>query len=468
MSRLFVLAIFMLWMSWQATRGGSDPAAPAHVPLFLGGLLALVMASGTLSLALARRVVRAGLDRSAGALNRLMLTSRGVVVVWYGVGLWAMGWGDAVDAAVAWIIPQALSDAALLLPGAALGTAPALLAFAGLIAAQHPAERAIREQSLLLLLDRDLPVHAPPSLRQALLAGVRLQILFTAAPVLLILLLRDAAAAALRLAAIDPGPEIEAALLLACAGVVYVLAPELLRRILRTSPLPDSELRDRLSAMFDRIGLRCRDILLWQTNGLMSNAAVMGIVPRWRYVLLSDLLVETLTDEQIEATFAHEAGHVAHRHMAWYLLLVVAYILASVLIEQALLVAAPGLMEDDRLGALSSVAGMAVFFALLGVVSRRFERQADLFAARATGSDGAGEPHIARALLRVAIVNNLPVHARDFFHGSIASRVDWLRDAGDDAQAVDRFDRAMGRLRWAILAVVLFGAGTLIGLFASA
>ena len=41
-------------------------------------------------------------------------------------------------------------------------------------------------------------------------------------------------------------------------------------------------------------------------------------LPHVRYILLSDLLLERMDDEQIEAVFAHEVGHVVHRHMAWY------------------------------------------------------------------------------------------------------------------------------------------------------
>ena len=49
----------------------------------------------------------------------------------------------------------------------------------------------------------------------------------------------------------------------------------------------------------------------------MANAAVIGLLPGWRYVLLSDRLIETMTDAEIEAVFAHELGHIVHNHMAW-------------------------------------------------------------------------------------------------------------------------------------------------------
>ena len=76
--------------------------------------------------------------------------------------------------------------------------------------------------------------------------------------------------------------------------------------------------------------MRYRDILLWKTEYNMGNAAVMGFVPRLRYILMSDLLLETMTDEQIEAVFAHELGHVVHRHMSWYVVFMVVLVLLNV------------------------------------------------------------------------------------------------------------------------------------------
>ena len=36
-----------------------------------------------------------------------------------------------------------------------------------------------------------------------------------------------------------------------------------------------------------------------------------------------------MTDEQIEAVFAHEVGHIVHRHMMWYLVLIVLLMLRT-------------------------------------------------------------------------------------------------------------------------------------------
>ena len=38
---------------------------------------------------------------------------------------------------------------------------------------------------------------------------------------------------------------------------------------------------------------------------------------------MSDALLESLSDRQIEAVFAHEVGHGRHRHLWWYMAMAV-------------------------------------------------------------------------------------------------------------------------------------------------
>ena len=97
--------------------------------------------------------------------------------------------------------------------------------------------------------------------------------------------------------------------------VLLGLFPVLLRHVWRTRPLEAGPLRTRLEAAAARHGFRIRDILVWQTNSMVVNAAVAGFLPRLRYVFLTDGLLEWLDDEEIEAVFGHELGHVRHRHV---------------------------------------------------------------------------------------------------------------------------------------------------------
>jgi hypothetical protein len=70
-----------------------------------------------------------------------------------------------------------------------------------------------------------------------------------------------------------------------------------------------------------------------------------------------------------------------------------------------------------------------------------------------------GAALFASALERVAIVNNIPVAARSWCHGSIASRMRTLTSMSADPSHTHRFDRFMGRLYVTMIALlVLCGA----------
>ena len=124
----------------------------------------------------------------------------------------------------------------------------------------------------------------------------------------------------------------------------------------------------------------------------MGNAAVMGLVSHFRYILLSDLLLETMSDEQIEAVFAHEVGHVVHKHLIWSIAL-----LATLMFG----ISGPGQWLADHSEFLQKYPwatetvqtvmflgiGVGLFALVFGFVSRRLERQADVFAARTIEED---------------------------------------------------------------------------------
>src|SRR5688572_11863411 len=330
---------------------------------------------------LARRVTSANLDRSLRRFGKMMLAARFMVPAWFAVGLFVLGWG-------AFVHQFANTWAPFQLPGLLIGTSPAFLVWTGLWWSQYPAEHALREHNLLDQLESGLPVYAPPTFREYFTANLRLQVLFTIVPVLAIIFLRDVLAVALRpMAGSAVSEAIEFTTMLLSTALVFLLAPELLRRVLQTQPLPDSPLRRRLERLCRRVGMRYRDILLWRTQNNMGNAAVMGIFPHVRYILLSDLLLERMDDEQIEAVFAHEVGHVMHRHMAWYVVVILIFTLGLMAVEQLAQRfvppdAVPQGVPPELLNVLSVIGALVAFLVFFGFLSRRFERQADVSAAR--------------------------------------------------------------------------------------
>jgi STE24 endopeptidase len=478
MSRVLLLILFILWMAWkQDIPLNADSWRPAEVGVYLAWYGVLVGVMRLWSRWVSRQIHRGNISRHLRRFTRAMFFSRVGVVVWLGWGLFGLGWGDFVldvmGPAGRWSIQT---------PAALVGVLPALLAWAGLWWSQYPADRALREQSLLSALENGLPVYSPPGLRSYLKANLRLQMLFTVVPVVMLLAAHDL----LMVAVLEPlritpqeRPWLNFGLLLVASGGIFVIAPEILRWVLHTQPLADSPLRRRMEELCRRHKMRYRDILLWRTDHNMGNAAVMGVIPRFRYVLLSDLVLQTMTDEQIEAVFAHELGHVVHRHMLWYLLFVLIFMFALI---------GPGQWVESHLSfhwlghwvsrdvaqklveLVLLVGAGATFLLSFGYVSRRFERQADVFAARTMQGEAMAPmdrdsrshvgAHGARifqsALHRVAVINNIPVAARSWCHGSIASRMDYLENLSQNPQRTWAFDRLMSRLYLAMILGLIF------------
>ena len=106
---------------------------------------------------------------------------------------------------------------------------------------------------------------------------------------------------------------------LALMGVmVLVLAPAFVRLAWPTRSLPPARCATGWNTWRDRVGFRCTDILVWDTNQVVVNAGVTGSLPWFRYVLLTDALVENLSPYEVAAVFGHEIGHIAHRHLVYF------------------------------------------------------------------------------------------------------------------------------------------------------
>lgn len=267
------------------------------------------------------------------------------------------------------------------------------------------------------------------------------------------------------------------AILAVLAAMVFVLSPLMLRFIWRTKRLPASALRSRLEETCRRMGLRYRDILIWQSHGAMVNAAVMGLLPQIRYILLSDGLLEHLTQEQVEAVFGHEAGHVREHHIAYYMIFAIGSMMAVSLGADWLLVHAR--LSEDTVELM--VAGMVamIWFVAFGWISRRFERQADLHGVRCL--DGAlpqcllpcwqhnitPEPHVGErmcttaahvfssALESVAALNGVSKFARSWRHSSIASRQDFVRQAAFYPETLRGFERMVRHIKAGLLVITI-------------
>jgi STE24 endopeptidase len=253
----------------------------------------------------------------------------------------------------------------------------------------------------------------------------------------------------------------------AAAGVVLLMGaiisvPLILRVFLGLRPLPPGPLRDRLETTALRLRFRFNDILVWNTRRSVANAMVSGAIPWLRYVVLTDLLLDRLTPEEVEAVFGHEVGHIKHHHMPLYIV----FFLGSValltglwkfcegFLEPLAAMTGPGTLDAAGWAATAEIAAgpvllamvSAYVFVVFGFLSRRCERQADLYGCRAVSAAA-----FISALEKVADLNGIPRHKVGWLvswqHPTIAQRVAFIENLRDNPALEPSFQRSLLKLK---------------------
>ena len=76
--------------------------------------------------------------------------------------------------------------------------------------------------------------------------------------------------------------------------LLILFMPLLIKPILGLKSMPAGPTRDRLEAVGRRLHFRCSDFLVWPTHGAAANAMIVGLLPRVRYVIFTDRILEEL------------------------------------------------------------------------------------------------------------------------------------------------------------------------------
>jgi STE24 endopeptidase len=281
--------------------------------------------------------------------------------------------------------------------------------------------------------------------------------------------------------------------------IIFLFMPWVVRLLLGLKPLPDGPLRDRLLAASKRLNFRCSNVLFWNTRKGMANAMVIGLLPWVRYVVFTDRLLEEFSEDEIEAVFGHEVGHVKHHHMLYYLGFLTASVAVLGLAGSTFAVQAIATLRSalspETLAYLEQtftfesrqylqviplvVVMLGYIFVVFGFLSRRCERQADIFGCRAVscahpdcwthgpreelvpGGRGlclTGIRTFIGALEKVALVNGIsrdrPGFLQSWQHSTIARRVEFLQDMLLDPTLEARFQRRVHLVKWGLFAAL--------------
>lgn len=161
----------------------------------------------------------------------------------------------------------------------------------------------------------------------------------------------------------------------------------------KLTPLPDGELRRAIAAYAGVAGFRLDNTYVMDGSKRSTKAgAFFSGLGRQKKVVLLDTLIERHPADEVVAVVAHEVGHARLRHLPWLLLANVTSVtltlyFLSLVVDSAALSRALG--ADGQVLALNLLAFGLLFTpvttalgVLLNALSRRFEFQADAFAAR--------------------------------------------------------------------------------------
>jgi Zn-dependent protease with chaperone function len=236
--------------------------------------------------------------------------------------------------------------------------------------------------------------------------------------------------------------------LIVVATAVFV--PVFLKWLFAGRSMPPSEMRSRLEALCERAGFTCRDILVWRMErARILNAGIMGVVPRYRYVLFSDALLDSLSPAECEAVLAHEIGHSKHKHVLVYL----AFTLGFVALAYVVLALLPQGFRSEFLFGMPVLGTLVLvyFRFLFGYLSRTFERQSDVYAAGLVGTPAP----LVLALEKIALMSGDIRELKSWRHDSVAARVRRLSEIGYDEEAQERYNRKVGRVVRAVAIAVV-------------
>ncbi len=378
--------------------------------------------------------------------------------------LLGLAWYVAAMVSGGWVVEASAIADGLPLGPELLVVIPPVAFLAALWWSLHPLEVRVREAMLFRQLASGAPVHEIPTRVQFVSGLIRHQVLLVVMPMLLVSLWDDLVTLAGTRLTAPWWHAVEPAVRWAGLAGVLLLSPVVLKAVWSTILIRGGPLAEQMHDMCRHHGVRIRGPYLWRTHGAMVNGAVLGAFWPMRYLLLTDALLERLDSLQVEGVLAHEVAHVKRRHLPWLAVSVAACVLAAGWIASIGLHVAAVDDADGVVGMSVSLAMLAFAALAFGWVSRRFEWQADAFAAAhlsATRAASVVTPLAASvmesALGRVAELNGVPVARFSFRHGSILDRQRRLNALIGVDLARLPIDRSVQRIKLVSLVVGLLG-----------
>ncbi len=225
--------------------------------------------------------------------------------------------------------------------------------------------------------------------------------------------------------------------------VLAVFAPVLMVRLWDCEPFPQTELRDKIVGFCRAQGVKFRGVYSWNAmNKGLVTAGVVGLIAPFRYLLITPGLLNILDDDEVLAVVSHEVGHVKKKHMFFYILFFLSFVVLvySALYHLLKLVLNSNfglelLLESGSgfLNTFVSLFSLLVFILsfvlyvrfVFGFFMRNFERQADLYCFES----GIDPHHMISSFNKLGRIVGDDGSRTNWHHFNIPQRIEFLRDA---------------------------------------
>ncbi len=195
----------------------------------------------------------------------------------------------------------------------------------------------------------------------------------------------------------------------------------------------DEQRQARLSRLAAGAGAPVHGRVMPARARKVANAMNLGWLPGLRYVVVTDYLLDGLTEEETDAVLAHELGHARHHDTLARLLLSYTFLIPPSLFLASLADSAPGAYQACVFAVFAVF--MLAFRRLFGALAIRQELAADELAARIVGAAA-----LSRALTRLTELNAIKADTsrrwdRTVGHPGMATRTARLAGALGEASA---------------------------------
>ena len=248
--------------------------------------------------------------------------------------------------------------------------------------------------------------------------------------------------------------------------LVLLFFPPLVKRLWNCNDLQEGPLKDHLLSFCRRQKFEATLCVWTLYEGRLITAAILGMIPGLRYILLTPALMQNLNMGELEAVMTHEIGHVKYRHLLLYVLLIGGFSLVAGLLAEPLLyfslsadwifsLIAKEFISADTV--IMLVGGVPLLILLLfyfrfvfGYFIRNFERQADLYVFKVLGSGR----QLVSAFEKIVITSGVRADRRNWHHFGIGERIEQIQKCEKDPTLIARHDRKI-RISLAVYIVLL-------------